>query len=649
MLAADVVVLLAVAAGGLLAGRAVGLPAVAAYLVAGVLVGPGALGLVAHSEAVAQLAEIGVALLLFGVGIEFSLDELRRRLWLMTASGTLQVTATLGLGALLFHALGAAWPAAVFAGCLVTLSSTAIVFKLYSDAGDLDAPQGHAAAGILLLQDLALVPMMLLVPVLATPGEQALAAAAGALVRATVAVVAVLVLARAVLPRGFALVARAGTPELFPLAALVAAFGTALAARRLGLSLPIGTFLAGLALSGSRYAHQVFAEVLPLRDAFVAVFFTSVGVLLDPAAAAAHPGLVAAMLVAIAGKAAVVAAIVAVVWRAPRLGLTAGLALAQIGEFSFVLSRAGVAYGLLPRAWEQAFLGAAVLSMAATPFLVRLGRRLAVAGSHRPGRDPGAREGHVLVLGYGTTGRAVARALSETGVRFVVVELAADVVRDANAEGTPVEFGDGSRRAVLEALGAARARAAVVTMGEPGATRRAVALLRQLNAGMRIVVRVQRVIEIAELERLGADDVVPSEFETSIELFARLLTHLGVPRHVVRLQESLIRLDHYQALRGAPISAEVLRRAGEIIAGGILETARVMEGSPAAGRTLGELDFRKRTGGTVLSVVRNDLPLSGVVATTRLEAGDLIAIYGPHAAVDAALALLEPPAPAAGG
>jgi CPA2 family monovalent cation:H+ antiporter-2 len=640
---AEVVVLLAVATAGLLAGRAFGLPAVAAYLVAGVLVGPGALGLVGHSERVGQLAELGVALLLFGVGIEFSLDQLRRRLWQMTASGTLQVAVTTTLGAALFRTLGAGWPAAVFTGFLVTLSSTAIVFKLLADEGELDAPQGQAAAGILLLQDLALVPMMLLVPVLAAPADGMVVGAGGAVVRALVAVGAVLILARAVLPRVLELVARAGTPELFPLGALVAAFGTALAAQALGLSLPIGTFLAGLALSGSRYAHQVFAEVLPLRDAFVALFFTSIGVLLEPAAVIAQPGLVAAMFAAVALKGAVVAAIVAIVWRAPRIGVMAGLALSQIGEFSFVLSRAGVETGLFARAWEQAFLGVAVVTMAVTPFLVRAGRRLATAGSHAPGRDAGVREGHVLVLGHGTTGRAVARVLSETGVPFVAVELAADVVREAHAEGMPIEFGDGSRRAVLETLGAARARAAVVTIGDPAATRRAASLLRQLNPEMRIIVRVQRVAEIEELERLGADDVVPSEFETSIELFVRLLTHLGVPRHVVRLQESLIRLDHYQALRGAPLSTEAMRRAGEIIAGGILETARVMEGSPAVGKTMAQLDLRKRTGATVLSIVRNEAPLPGVVAATDLEAGDLVVLYGPHHAIDAALALLEPP------
>src|SRR5437762_3794604 len=220
----------------------------------------------------------------------------------MLASGALQVAGTVAATALAFRALALPWPAALFTGFLVSLSSTAIVFKLYDEEGELDAPQGLAAAGILLFQDLAMVPMMLLVPVLASAGGGAVGAAATALLVGGAALTAVLVLARAVLPRLLALVARAGTPELFPLAALVVAFGTALGAAQLGLSLPIGAFLAALALSGSPYAHQVFAELLPLRDAFVAIFFTSIGMLFEPAVIAGEPALLAGMVGAVLFK-----------------------------------------------------------------------------------------------------------------------------------------------------------------------------------------------------------------------------------------------------------------------------------------------------------------------------------------------------------
>jgi CPA2 family monovalent cation:H+ antiporter-2 len=638
----DVLVLLAVATAALLAGRALRLPSVVAYLAGGVIVGPGGLGWVSRSGEIDQLAELGVALLLFGVGIEFSLERLRPILPRMVASGTLQVGITAAATALLFRWLGTPWPGAVFAGFLVSLSSTAIVFKLYTEDGEIDAPQGLAAAGILLFQDLALVPMMLLVPALASPGERA-AGAAMALLAAAAALAGLLVLARAVLPRVLALVARAGTPELFPLAALVIAFGTALGANRLGLSLPIGAFLAGLALSGSRYAHQVFAELLPLRDAFVAIFFTSVGMLLEPSVIGGEPALLAGMVGAMVFKGALIAAIVGLLWRSARLAILAGMGLAQIGEFSFVLARQGVAAGVITDRAEQVFLGAAMLSMAATPLLMQVARRLALLGAAAPARAtaPELRD-HVLVIGYGVTGQAVGRVLRETGVPFVAVDLVADAVEAGQREGMPVRFGDATRRGVLEALGATRARAAVVAVGDPAATRRIVSLLRQDNPDARILVRARRVAEIAELERLGADEAIPSEFETSIELFVRLLAHLGVPRHVVRVQESLIRLGHYQALRGVGTTPELLAETRKIVVGGILETAQVMKGSEVAGRTLAELDLRRRTGATVLSVVRDEKPLPVPDGPTRLEAGDLVVLYGPHAAIDRALGMLEP-------
>ncbi len=638
----DVIILLGAAAAGLFAGRALRLPSIATYLIVGVLVGPGGLGWISHSASIEQLAEIGVALLLFGVGIEFSLDQVRWRLWQMIMSGALQVGLTVAAATTIFTHLGTPMPTAVFLGFLVSLSSTAIVFKLYSDEGGIDTPQGQTAAGILLFQDLALVPMMLLVPALASPGASMVGSAVAALVGAVAAVAGLIFVTRAVLPRSLDLVSHAAIPELFPIAALVIAFGAALGATALGLSLPIGTFLAGLALSGSRYGHQVFAEVLPLRDAFVAIFFTSVGMLLEPMAALLRPDLIIGMLGMVALKAALVGAVVLLIWRSAQLGIMAALTLAQIGEFSFVLSRTGVEAGLLSHSQEQAFLCTAILTMAATPLLVRGAHRLSAVGSGRPGRaGEGAMHGHVLVIGHGTTGQAISHVLREIGVPFCAVDFAADVVAAASAEGILIHFGDSSRRAVLDRIGAAKARAAVVTVGEPATTRRTVSLLRQLNRDILILVRARRVGEIRELESLGADEVIPSEFETSIELFVRLLTRFGVPRHVVRIQESLIRLDRYQALRGVS-SPQIVANTQQILAGGVLETAQVMARSEACGQTLGQLDLRRRTGAMVISIVRDEVPLTDISGDTRLEAEDLVVLYGPHQAIDAALRLLEP-------
>lgn len=644
MFSAQVIVLLAVAAGGLVAGRWLGLPAVVAYLVAGVLAGPSGFGWVSPSPAIEGLAELGVALLLFGVGIEFSLERIRRILPRMVVSGGLQVGLTIAATTVLLGWLGLDRTTALFAGFLVSLSSTAIVFKIYAEEGELDAPQGQAAAGILLFQDLALVPMMMLVPVLARPAGHGVGlAAAAALLKAAAAVGALLFLARAVLPRGLELAARARTPEIFPLVALVSAFGTALCAVRVGLSLPIGTFLAGLALSGSPYAHQVFAEILPLRDAFVAVFFTSIGMFLEPSLLAAAPAVLGVMVGAVLLKAVVTGTIVGWLWRSRALALLAGLGLAQVGEFSFVLGREGLAAGVVDERFIQAFLGAAILTMGATPFLMRAARRLALLGAATATpAAAGTLADHVIVIGYGSTGKALVRGLCETGIPFAALDMDPAVIEAAAKEGVEVHFGDASRRAVLEELGASRARAAVVALGDPGATRRVVSLLRQMNSHLRILVHARHVDEIEELERIGADDVVPSEFETSIEILVRLLGHLGVPRHVVRLQEELIRGERYRPLRGPGIAEDLLAETRRLIAGGILERARVMEGSEACGRTLAELNLRRRTGASVLSIVRNDRPLPNPDGPTRLEAGDLLVLFGSHAAIDRAFDLLEP-------
>ncbi len=639
----EILLLLAVAAAGLLAGRLLRAPAIVAYLVAGVLVGPGFLGWASRTHGLEQIAELGVALLLFGVGIEFSLERLRRGLARVLLSGGLQVCATIAVTALGFGLAGLSWPVAIFTGFLVSLSSTAIVFKLYDESGEIDAPQGQAAAGILLFQDLALVPMVLLVPVLADPGPGDTVAALRVLGEASVALMLLLVLARVILPRVLQLVARAGTPELFPVAALVIAFGTALGATLLGLSLPVGAFLAGLAVSGSPFAQQVFVELMPLRDAFVAIFFTSVGMLVEPAMLLADPGAFLGLTLAVVVKGVLVGVIVGLIWRSARLAVLTGLGLAQIGEFSVVLLDEGITSGLIDASAEQAFLGATILTMGATPFLMQLARRLAAVERAGEAEPEGQLRDHVLLLGYGETGRAIARVLRETGIPFAALDLIADEVEQGRGEGVPLHFGDATRRARLQELGAERMRAAVVALGDPLGTRRAVSALRQLNPRARILVRARHVVEIPELERLGADEVLPSEFETSIELFVRLLRHLGVPRHVARVQESLLRLDQYGALRGVGATPELLAQAEAVLTGGILETAQVMEDCEAAGRTLEEIGLRIRTGAQILNVVRGEAPLPSPGPDTRLEPGDLVVLYGPHEAIDRALRLLEPP------
>ena len=308
-----------------------------------------------------------------------------------------------------------------------------------------------------------------------------------------------------------------------------------------------------------------------------------------------------------------------------------------------MLAAQGSAAGVITPRFEQVFLAAAIVTMAATPFLMRAANRLAHWGADAAAPAPGVLKDHVVVIGYGTTGQAIARVLRETGIPFAAVDMNADNAKAGANEKVPVRFGDATRRAVLGEMGASRARSAVVAVADPAGTLRVVSLLRQMNAEMRILVRARYVREIEELERVGADEVIPSEFETSIEILVRLLTHLGVPRHIVRLQESIVRVGHYQALRGLGTSTTLLAETQRIIGAGILDTARVLKGSEVCGRTLLELDLRRRTGATILNIVRGDAPLPLIDGSTRLEADDFVVLYGPHEAIDRALDLFCPP------
>lgn len=658
MILLDVVVLLGIAVTGLLAagflgnplaermfGRRIGIPPIVVYLFAGVLSGPGVLGLVRHSESIDALAEIGVALLLFGVGIEFSLEKLRRMVRFLVFGGAVQVLASIALTAVTMSAIGVSGPEAVVAGFLVALSSTALVFKMLDGRGEIDAPSGQAVVGVLLFQDLALVPMMLLLPAMAGPAEGIVTAAVTAVGRAGIALAGIVALARFVLPRTLEMTARARLPELFPSVALLAAFGTALAAHALGLSLPLGAFLAGLALSGTTYAHQVFAELLPLRDAFVALFFTSIGALLEPAALTEEPWLIVVLVGAVVLKGIVSGTVIGVGWRSARLGLLGGCALAQIGEFSFVLSRQAGELGILSHSLEQAFLGAAVLTMAATPFVYFAGRRLTllhVADLSSTASDREALKGHVVVVGYDTTGQAVARVLGSTSIPFVVLDMDPARVQAGVAEGLPVRYGDGSRRGALEGVNIESARAVVVAVSDALAARRITSLASQLGSRATILVRAHGVEEIGELERLGATEVIPAEFEASIELFVRLLQHLGVPRHVTRVQEGIIRLGNYHSLRGAATTYDAMSDIERLIGGGIIESAEVMKGSKAEGRTLAELDFRASTGAVILTLLRDEKPIANPEDSLRLQAGDRVVVYGPHEAIAAAIELFDP-------
>jgi CPA2 family monovalent cation:H+ antiporter-2 len=544
----------------------------------------------------------------------------------------------------------------IFYGFLVSLSSTAIVLKIYNDRGEIDALQGRLATGILLFQDLCLVPMMLLVPALAQSGSASFTPVAWALVKAIAVLLLIIWGARTVLPWFLRQVVLLRNREIFILFVVLICLGTAWLTSELGLSLALGAFIAGLVIAESEFSHQVVADILPLRDCFSGIFFISIGMLLDLDFLTSDP--VAPLLnliLIVATKALVVFVIFWRLYRSIRLGVLLGLSLAQIGEFSFILAAAGRNHGLLTAAGEQAFLAASILSMVATPFLISWAHRLAFGleamvvspSDRRPRETEGmgadSMTGHVIVVGYGLNGRNLTRVLKEVSISYAVLEMDPDLVSRAAAGGEPIVFGDGTRPEVLRKVGIEQARVLVIAISDPVASARIVSQARSLKPELYIIVRTRYVAEIEHLYRLGANQVIPEEFETSVEIFARVLQEYHIPRNVIALQVDLIRKERYGMLRGLHLQGKSLDQLSQFLAGTTTDTFLILQDSPAAGRSLGELQLRSRSGVTVIAIVRNETSTHNPGPEFVLQTGDILVLMGSHKALDQANQLLNPP------
>lgn len=509
-------------------------PPVVGFLVAGVVIGPGSLGLVRDMALIEAVAEVGVILLLFTIGIEFSLEKLARIRRVVLLGGSLQVVLTVTATAGLLVAFGVAPRPALFTGCLVALSSTAVVLKLLSSHGETGGALGEVSLGVLVFQDLAVVAMVLLVPTLAGEGGGA-AGSLLALLRAGAIVLAALVLARKVMPRILRAVARTCSLEVFVLAVVALCLGTAWGTSLAGVSLSLGAFLAGLVVSESPFSQQALGEVLPLETLFSATFFVSIGLLLDVRGLVASPWLALAVVVAVALiKTGATAAAVLALGTGPRLALGAGILLAQVGEFSFVLERTGSARGLTPgglgEAGSQAFIAAAILLMAATPALAVPARRLAAAGSRETllqgdetaEAGPAEGVGGVILAGYGGVARRLARTLAREGRPFVVLTLSPEGAEAAEAEGYRVLRGDYAKLNVLARAGLREARTLVIADDDRERTVRVVSVAREARPDLEVLARVAHPAEAQSVLDAGADRVIADEAEATEALLEAL-------------------------------------------------------------------------------------------------------------------------------
>ncbi|NTU42166.1 MAG: hypothetical protein HGA78_03770 [Nitrospirales bacterium] len=631
------------------------IPSVVGFLIAGVILGPHGSGLIEDVHKVELLAEIGVILLMFTIGLEFSLKNLMMLRAQVLGGGLLQVSLTIGAVTLLSyfffqHALNKA----VFNGFLIALSSTAIVMKLLSERGEMSSPQGRMSVGILIFQDLCVIPFVLLVPVLAGNGG-----GAGEIVltmlKAFTVVGAVLFAARWAVPQMLHQVVSTRSRELFVITIILLCAGTAYFTFELGLSLALGAFLAGIVISESEYSAQAISDILPFKESFIGLFFISVGMLMDTRFLVSHllpVGIVVLIILLLKTFTGFLSSLY--LKSSLRVSIQSALYLSQIGEFSFVLAVAGKSAGLLSDYVYQIFLSSSVLTMIMTPFVVGVSPALSNRLSSMPflrrfDRKGGAAEkekpvrktDHVIVVGFGVNGRNLARVLRESEIPYVILEMNAHTVQKMKGKGEPIYYGDGTSREILHRLGIDKARMLVIAISDAAATRRIAQTARMEKPDLHIIVRTRYLAEVDDLISLGANEVIPEEFETSVEIFSRVLHQYHVPRNVIADHVDAIRKDSYSVLRSMELPRRNLAERRDILREIETETWLIREGSPVYGHSVKELALRAETGVTIIAVQRGERVEQNPSPDFVLKEGDLIMMIGMRKQINSAVDYLE--------
>ncbi len=634
------------------------LPTVAGLLLAGALLGPFGFGLVHSVEAIEVLAEVGVVLLMFTIGLEYSFSRMRSVFQRVALGGLLQVGLTTTAVATVALIAGEPPPQAVTLGFVFALSSTAIVLRALADRNELDAPHGRIIFGTLVFQDLCVVPMVLVIPLLGAgaQAENVATEIAFAVIKAAAVVVATIVAARVVVPRALGWVDASRSREVFLLAILALCIGTAWLTASAGLSLALGALLGGMVVADTQYGHRAMGDILPLRDAFVSVFFISLGMLFDVRVVASAPVEVAALTVGFVAGKGVLATLATLTMRFPaRVAWLAGVGLAQFSEFGFVLVRLAEDEGVLDQTQVGPLLAAGIVSMFLTPLLVRvaphitagerllapLERLIGVRGIDEATEDAAGLSGHVVIVGFGLAGRFAARALAAGQVPYVVLELNADNVRHGKAEGLPVYYGDATSAEALGHAHVQEARLLVLLINDPQAAMRVADTLRRVAPQVPVLMRTRYLAEREPLLRIGAHDVVAEEVESAVEVIARMLRRLETPRNVINDRLRCVRTETRTSERKLTLPRAALRDVRGLDELKI-ETALVRPGSPMDGRSLVEVELRSTTGALVVGLRRGDELLERPDPTLPLQAGDVAYLVGTAAAIHRALHRFDP-------
>jgi len=624
------------------------IPSVVGLLITGVLAGPNGLALIKDVHNVEVMADLGIILLLFTIGLEFSIGKLLQIKKTVLMGGSLQVLLTTLITALVMVKIGRPVGEAVFIGFLISLSSTAIVLKIIQDRAEIDSPYGRSTLGILIFQDIIIIPMMLFTPILANTGG-GMGESPLILFGKVILILAMLFVgAKWAAPFVLYKIARQRSRELFLISIVTICLAVAWFTSSLGLSVSLGAFLAGLIISESEYSHQAMGSILPFKDVFTSIFFISIGMLLNMEVFLQSPLTVILITLAVLLIKTMVGVLAVAALGFPlRTALLAGLALGQVGEFSFILSKVGMNYGLLSDSFYQIFIAVSVLTMALTPFIIVLAPRIAEGFLKLPlpqkiktgVKAEMEAEGnpitdHLIIIGYGINGRNLAGAASVSGIPYMIIEQNPDTVRQEKKNDEPIFYGDATQPEVLHHCKIREARVVVIAISDPAATVRITDLIRRLNPTVHIIVRTRYVQEIEPLYEVGANDVIPQEFETSVEIFVLVLKKYLVPKADIENFIAEIRSDGYEMLRSLSKRSATFRDLKLHHHDAEIVNLKVEECSWAAGKTLAEIDLRGKYGGSLLLIQRGTETIANPGGDDILAADDQAVVFGSPAIIN---------------
>lgn len=646
----DIAVALVVAFIGGVIARRLGLPTIVGYLLGGIVIGPFTPGFVGDSKTISQLAELGVIFLMFGVGLHFSLKDLWKVRAIAIPGALGQMTLATLLGLWLSQAWGWSLPAGIVLGLAISIASTVVLLRGLMDKGLLNTPHGQAAVGWLVLEDLATVLILVLMPALANTNAgfdwQQLGLT---LLKAGAFIVLVLFLGAKFIPWVLLRIAHTRSRELFILSVLAVSLGTALGAAEIfGVSLALGAFIAGVVVSESPFSHQVGADLVPFREAFAVLFFVSIGMLVNPVYLLGHIGPILALTTLIVIGKPLITLLLGLVFPWPvRTGLVVAAGLSQIGEFSFILGQAGIKLGIINQDQYSLILAGALLSITLNPLMFRLITpaekwlkrfpklwNLLDRSVKLPESDHDGLSGHVVIVGYGRVGRHIANLLGRMEIPYLVVDADAANIEEVSRQGARVLYGDAANSEVLSHAGLARARALVVAGPDESSSELVVAAARDLAPALPIIARAVTTQGVKHLKKLGAQHVIHPELEGGLELVRYTLLELGFPLHEIYRYKDAVRRDNYDLEINTQDEQHVLQDL--IAAANSAEIAwlQLPEANPLVGQTLAEANLRARTGASVVAIIRDRQVLANPKSQTVFEAGDRVGFIGDKDQID---------------